>query len=57
MVVDKIVGQVGEPCMQYEIWGILLMLVALGYFLDRRFKRIEERISKLEGGGDDDWPS
>jgi len=57
VVVDKIVGQVGEPCMQYEIWGILLMLVALGYFLDRRFKRIEERISKLEGGGDDDWPS
>jgi hypothetical protein len=42
--------------MQYEIWGTWLILLALGYFLYRRFREIDRRIGRLETG-DDDWPT
>jgi hypothetical protein len=42
--------------MQYEIWGTWLILLVFGYFLDRRFREIDTRISRLETA-DDDWPS
>ena len=42
--------------MQYEIWGIFLILLGLGYFLDRRFREIDRRLSRLETAADD-WPS
>jgi hypothetical protein len=32
--------------MQYEIWGIFLILLLLGYFLARPFRQID--ITKLE---------
>jgi len=42
--------------MQYEIWGIFLILLVLGYFLGRRFREIDRRLSRLETA-DNDWPS
>jgi hypothetical protein len=42
--------------MQYEIWGTWLILLVLGYFLVRRLRQIDERISRLEGD-DGDWPT
>jgi hypothetical protein len=42
--------------MQYEIWGTWLILLALGYSLDRRFREIDRRISRLEMT-DHDWPT
>jgi len=32
--------------MQYEVLGFLIILLALGYFLDRRYTHIDRHIKK-----------
>jgi hypothetical protein len=34
--------------LQYEVLGFLIILLALGYFLDRRYTHHDQRIKKID---------